>query len=115
MSPTLVVRVRISWGDYPLHEEVLDPPRSYVLGEGRDYELPREALGSPELEWIRVDKDRVLVRATKGEDLSEIWQPLCRGEGLARRVGAFTIDVTVEAQLPKPARRFAWFGARWAR
>jgi hypothetical protein len=109
MSRTPVVRVRISWGDYPLHEEVLDPPRSYVLGEGRDYDLPLEALGSAELEWIRVEGDRVLVRATRGEDLSEIWQPLFSGERLARRVGAFTLDVTVEAPEKKPALRFAWF------
>lgn len=115
MSRSLVVRVQIAWGDYPLHEEVLDPPRNYVLGEGCDYDLPVEALGASQLEWIRVEKDRVLVRATRGEDLAEIWQPLGAGERLARRVGAFTIDVTVEEQLPRPVAPFAWFGARWAR
>jgi hypothetical protein len=103
MSSPLVVRVRVWWGDYPLHEELLDPPRPWTLGEGRDFELPAEAVGASELEWIRVDRGRVLVRAT-AENLSDIWQPLIAGERLARRMGAFTIDVTVE----EPITRLAW-------
>jgi hypothetical protein len=108
--PRIALRVRISWGDYPLHDVVLDPPRGFTLGEGRDFELPREALGADELEWIRVDGDRVLVSAATGVDLNLGWQPLALGERLARRVGAFVIDVSVEKSAPRPY--FGWFAGR---
>jgi len=106
-KPRLAVRVRISWGDYPLHDVVLDPPRSFTLGEGHDYALPEEALGADSLEWIRVQGDRIFVRAATGVELGECWHPLHCDERLARRLGAFVVDVTVERHVGSPLSRFS--------
>lgn len=55
------IEVVIAWGDNVLHVAHLTPPRSFFVGDARgsDFVIPREKLGAPLLQLLRVEGDAV--------------------------------------------------------
>ncbi len=96
----LSVRVRILWGDYPVHDVVLDPPRAFFLGENGDAALPQEILGHDRLEVVRVEGQRVFALGADG--LCE----LAKGQTLVLCIGAFAVEVTLGEHVASPIFRF---------
>jgi Ca-activated chloride channel family protein len=81
------VRVRIGWGEYPLHDVLLYPPRRFTVGEGHtDLVLPASVVGPSVLEVV------------EGNGRVALGQPLERGGAVERRLGAFLVTVSAEAR-----------------
>lgn len=102
------LRVRILWGDYPLHDRVVMPPAGVSLGIGPEaLSLPRpDWLGAAPVELVRVVAGRVFVRSELTREGSPAFLELARGERLTLAFGAFSIEVGAEDAVRAPVRRF---------
>jgi Ca-activated chloride channel family protein len=82
------------------------PPESLWLGDGvGGVSLPTGAVGATELELVRVEDERILVRAeVSGEPV--VFRAIELGERHVLVAGEFTIEVSAEEAVVTPVRRF---------
>jgi hypothetical protein len=123
MSERLAVQLSLRWGDVVLRTSRAHASRAFVLGEGGDWEMPEEVLGSPRFELLRA-RGGELVLAVPPR--AHVWvsdarlapfrpapeHALRAGSRAHVELGALAVDLAV-APLEKPVRGRALPAMGW--
>jgi hypothetical protein len=95
-----VAQLSLRWGDVVLRTACLEAPGCFVLGNGGDWELPPEALGSERLELLRMSGDELLLSVPAAPV-----RAMRLGSRAHVELGALSVDVEVALAEPRGRRR----------